>query len=40
LKAGQTLEVINQNGQIEATSATGDEARTEGMWKGDAERDF
>jgi len=40
LKAGQTLEVINQNGQIEATSATGDEARTEGMWRGDAERDL
>lgn len=34
LKAGQTLEIINQNGQIEATSATGDEARTEGTWKG------
>ncbi|HEY6269685.1 MAG TPA: DUF4097 family beta strand repeat-containing protein [Candidatus Acidoferrum sp.] len=40
LKAGQTLEVINQNGQIEATSATGDEARTEGTWKGDAEREL
>ena len=40
LRAGQTLEVINQNGQIEATSATGDEARTEGMWRGDAERDL
>jgi hypothetical protein len=40
LKAGQTLEVINQNGQIEATSATGDEARTEGTWRGDAERDW
>jgi hypothetical protein len=39
LKAGQTLEVINQNGQIEAASATGDEARTEGTWKGDAERE-
>ncbi len=34
LKAGQTLEVINQNGQIEATSATGDE------WRGDAEREL
>src|SRR5882724_12602674 len=40
LKAGQTLEVINQNGQIEATSATGDEARTEGTWRGDAEREL
>jgi hypothetical protein len=40
LKAGQTLEVINQNGQIEATSATGDEARTEGTWRGDGERDL
>jgi hypothetical protein len=40
LKAGQTLEVINQNGQIEATSATGDEARTAGTWRGDAERDL
>lgn len=40
LKAGQTLEVINQNGQIEATSATGDEARTAGTWKGDAEREL
>jgi Toastrack DUF4097 len=39
LKAGQTLEVFNQNGQIEATSATGDEARTEGTWKGEAERE-
>lgn len=34
LKAGQTLEVINQNGGIEATSATGDEARAEGMRRG------
>jgi len=40
LKAGETLEVINQNGQIEATSAAGDEARTEGTWKGDAEREL
>jgi hypothetical protein len=40
LKAGQTLEVINQNGQIEATSAAGDEARTEGTWRGDAEREL
>ena len=40
LKAGQTLEVINQNGQIEATSATGDEARTEGTWREDGEREL
>jgi hypothetical protein len=40
LKAGQTLEVINQNGQVEATSAAGDEARTEGTWSGDAEREL
>jgi hypothetical protein len=40
LKAGQTLEVINQNGQIEATSAAGDEARTEGTWRGDGEREL
>jgi len=40
LKAGQTLEVINQNGQIEAASATGDEARTEGMWREDGEREL
>ncbi|HKV63994.1 MAG TPA: DUF4097 family beta strand repeat-containing protein [Candidatus Acidoferrum sp.] len=40
LKAGQTLEVINTNGQIEATSAAGDEARTEGNWKGDDEREL
>ena len=29
LKAGQTLEVINRNGEIEASSATGNEARVE-----------
>jgi hypothetical protein len=40
LKAGQTLEVINQNGQIEAASATGDEARTEGIWREDSEREL
>lgn len=34
MKAGQTLEVINQNGEIEATSAMGDEARAEGMKRG------
>jgi len=40
LKAGQTLEVINQNGQIEAASATGDEARTEGTWRENSEREL
>ena len=41
LKAGQTLEVINQNGEIEATSATGDEARAEGLRRGnDDDRDL
>ena len=40
LKAGQTLEVINQNGQVEATSAAGDEARTERTWQGDSEREL
>jgi hypothetical protein len=40
LNAGQTLEVINQNGQVEATSAAGDEARTEGTWRGDDEREL
>ena len=40
LKAGQTLEVINQNGQIEATSGAGDEARTAGTWRGDSEREL
>ena len=30
LKAGQTLEVINRNGEIEANSAKGDEARAAG----------
>src|SRR5258708_1049938 len=40
LKAGQTVEVSNKNGQVEATSAKGDEARTEGTWRGDDERDL
>ena len=31
LKAGQTLEVINRNGEIEASAAAGDEARAEGI---------
>lgn len=34
MKAGQTLEVINQNGEIKATSAMGDEARAEGIKRG------
>src|SRR5712692_3723731 len=34
LKAGQTLEVINRNGEIEASSAKGDEARAESMRRG------
>jgi hypothetical protein len=33
LKAGQTLEVINRNGEIEASSASGDEARAENTGK-------
>ncbi|HVH70251.1 MAG TPA: DUF4097 family beta strand repeat-containing protein, partial [Candidatus Dormibacteraeota bacterium] len=41
LKAGQALEVINQNGEIEASSATGDEARAKGMTRGnDDDREF
>ncbi len=34
LKAGQTLEVINRNGEIEATGTTGAEARVEGTRHG------
>jgi hypothetical protein len=34
LKAGQTLEVINRNGEIEASSAKGDEARAESIRRG------
>jgi putative adhesin len=34
LKAGQTLEVINQNGEIGASKASGDAGRVEGMRKG------
>ena len=34
LKAGQTLEVINRNGQIEASAAAGDEVRVEGLRRG------
>jgi hypothetical protein len=41
LKAGQTLEVINRNGQIEASAAAGDEVRVEGMRRGnDDDRDL
>ncbi|PYT78586.1 MAG: hypothetical protein DMG40_19860 [Acidobacteria bacterium] len=34
LKAGQTLEIINRNGEIEASAASGNEARAESMRKG------
>src|SRR6516164_3743613 len=34
LKAGQTLEVINRNGQIEASAPAGDEVRVEGLRRG------
>jgi putative adhesin len=34
LKAGQTLEVINRNGEIEASSAKGDEAHAESIRRG------
>lgn len=34
LKAGQMLEVINRNGQIEANAAAGDEVRAEGSRRG------
>ena len=34
LKAGQTLEVIDRNGEIEASAASGDEARASGTWRG------
>src|SRR6266566_721157 len=41
LKAGQTLEVINRNGQIEASAVAGDEARVEGIRRGnDDDRDL
>jgi hypothetical protein len=33
LKAGQTLEVINRNGEIEAGTASGEEARASGTWR-------
>ena len=34
LKAGQTVEVINRNGEIEASAASGDEARASGTSRG------
>jgi hypothetical protein len=34
LKAGETLEVINRNGEIEASAASGDEARATGTSRG------
>src|SRR5579863_10147733 len=34
LKAGQTLEVINTNGEIGASKASGDSGRVEGIRKG------
>jgi len=34
LKAGQTLEVINRNGEIDASAASGDEARATGASRG------
>jgi len=34
LKAGQTLEVINRNGEIEASAASGDEVRVAGIRRG------
>src|SRR5262245_3897721 len=33
LKTGQTLEVINRNGEIEANAASGDEVRAGGTWR-------
>jgi len=37
LQAGQTLEVINRNGEIDASDAAGDEARAEGIRRGSHE---
>ena len=34
LKAGQTLEVINRNGEIEASAASGDDVRVAGIRRG------
>lgn len=35
LKAGQTLEIINRNGEIDASAGSGDEVRASGTWRGD-----
>jgi Putative adhesin len=35
LKAGQTLEVINRNGGIDASAASGDAAQASGTWRHD-----
>ena len=35
LKAGQTLEVINRNGGIDASAASGDEVQASGTWRHD-----
>jgi hypothetical protein len=41
LKAGQTLEVINRNGEIEASKSSGDGGRVEGLRKGsDSDREL
>jgi len=41
MKAGQTLEVINRNGEIEASAASGDEARASGTTRwGNDDREF
>ena len=37
LKTGQTLEVINRNGEIDASAASGDEAQAAGTWRGDGD---
>jgi hypothetical protein len=37
LKAGQTLEIINRNGEIEASPAAGDEVRAEGIRRGNGD---
>src|SRR5881296_706199 len=34
LKAGQTLEIINRNGGIDASAASGDEVQASGTWRG------
>lgn len=39
VKAGQTLEVINTNGEIDANRASGDAARVEGMRSGSSDDD-